>query len=247
MSDGSEVDNQYWATIPTPLPIGKLAEALAAAQNEIKGAIKAKKNPHFKSQYADLAAVWDACRAALTKHKLAVTQTTHLTGDRWILRTTLIHASGEYAFGDFPLHPMKPDMQGFMAALTYARRGGLASMVGVAAEDEDDDGNAAAGHTDGGATVDNSPPPQVAAKAKPKARAEQFEPPDADKPPIKKWCDEKFDHIAQITHVDRLLELENDPEFTQAMDRLQYKWAMQFNRIRTLIKEKYVELEPANA
>ena len=46
-------------TSPT---IAELAKALSAAQGEVEGAVKGKANPAFRSKYADLAAVWDACR-----------------------------------------------------------------------------------------------------------------------------------------------------------------------------------------
>ena len=42
--------------------IGKLAEALSKAQGKMKGAAKDSANPFFKSRYADLASIWDACR-----------------------------------------------------------------------------------------------------------------------------------------------------------------------------------------
>ena len=54
--------------------INELAKALAAAQAEIEGASKDKTNPHFKSRYADLASVWEACRKPLSKHGLSVIQ-----------------------------------------------------------------------------------------------------------------------------------------------------------------------------
>ena len=38
----------------------KLFEALSKAQMEITGAAKTKKNPHFKSDYADLNSTWEA-------------------------------------------------------------------------------------------------------------------------------------------------------------------------------------------
>ena len=56
--------------------IGKLAEALAKAQARIKPAAKDKRNPHFKSEYADLASVWNACREALSANGLALVQIT---------------------------------------------------------------------------------------------------------------------------------------------------------------------------
>ena len=62
---------------PTQSPsIAALAKALSDAQGKIKGAVKDADNPFFKSRYADLASVWDACRAQLSAAELAVIQTT---------------------------------------------------------------------------------------------------------------------------------------------------------------------------
>lgn len=132
--------------------IGKLAEALAKAQGEIKSAVKGKENPFFKSTYADLAAVMEACRAALSKNNIAVTQTTDfepaLPGSIpaviWIV-TTLMHSSGEWIIGKYLLNPIKNDPQSVGSAMTYGRRYALAAMVGVVAENEDDDGEGAHG------------------------------------------------------------------------------------------------------
>ena len=122
----------------------ELATAMAKAQAEIKTALKDSKNPHFKSSYADLTSVWDACRVALTKNGLSVLQITNFdAADVW-LETTLLHASGESISGRYPLRPQQQTPQGYGSALTYARRYALAAMVGVVA-DEDDDGNAASG------------------------------------------------------------------------------------------------------
>jgi len=54
--------------------INELATALAKAQGKITGALKDSANPFYKSRYADLASVWDACRAALSENGLAVVQ-----------------------------------------------------------------------------------------------------------------------------------------------------------------------------
>ena len=43
-----------------------LATALAKAQGIVRGATRDSLNPHFRSKYADLASVWEACRDALT-------------------------------------------------------------------------------------------------------------------------------------------------------------------------------------
>lgn len=120
------------------MSLGELAAALASAQGEIQGAPKTSLNPHFKSRYADLSEVWAACRAALSKHKIAVIQSPQFDLEGAWLETHLIHASGQSMVGRFPLRPTKPDMQGFGSAISYAKRYSLASMVGVVSEIDDD-------------------------------------------------------------------------------------------------------------
>ncbi len=117
--------------------IGKLTLALSKAQGEITGALKDSKNPFFKSNYADLASVWDACREHLSKNELAVIQTTDESSEGIIVITTLAHSSGEWIRGRIKLKPVKTDPQGMGSALTYGRRYGLAAIVGVAQIDDD--------------------------------------------------------------------------------------------------------------
>lgn len=123
--------------------IGALAAALAKAQGQILGARKDAANPFFKTKYADLASVWDACRAALSQNGLAVIQTTRPTTDCLTLITTLAHASGEWISGELSMKPVKIDPQSAGSCLTYLRRYSLAAICGVAPSDSDDDGNAA--------------------------------------------------------------------------------------------------------
>lgn len=116
--------------------------ALAAAQQEMGKAIKDTKNDHFRSKYADLASVMDACMGALNKHGICVMQPTGEDETGRFVRTILAHSSGETVDCKVPLIVQKNDMQGYGSAVTYARRYGLMSMAGIAPED--DDGNAAA-------------------------------------------------------------------------------------------------------
>lgn len=121
-------------------PIGKLAAALAKAQSEIKGAKKDADNPFFKSSYADLASVWEACRDALSKNELSIAQTTELNDGSIVLKTILMHSSGESISGVLPIIlGEKATSQQLGSAITYNRRYALAAIVGVAPED--DDGN----------------------------------------------------------------------------------------------------------
>jgi hypothetical protein len=118
--------------------INELAKALAAAQGTIEAALKDKTNPHFRSHYADISSVWEACRGPLSKNGLSIIQ----APGNGILVTQLNHSSGQWIRTRTKLLIDKANMQGLGSALTYARRYALAAMVGVVA-DEDDDGNEA--------------------------------------------------------------------------------------------------------
>lgn len=119
-----------------------LGAALAKAQGEVEGARKDSKNPHFKSNYADLASVWAACREALTSNGLCVVQMPGPCADgRMELTTTLLHSSGQFLSSTLSIPLAKADAQAYGSAVTYARRYALAAVVGVSPED--DDGNAA--------------------------------------------------------------------------------------------------------
>lgn len=123
--------------------IAKLAEALAKAQGAIKNAVKDSANPYFKSKYADLASVWDACRKELSDNGLSVVQVPAMRDGKVCVTTILMHASGEWIDGELELTPVKDDPQGAGSAITYARRYALSGFAGIAPED--DDGNAASG------------------------------------------------------------------------------------------------------
>lgn len=120
--------------------------ALAKAQGKIEGALKDKSNPHFRSKYADLGAVWDACRQALSENGIGVLQFPDVVegerGLRVVVETTLTHESGYERSFRLPMPVSKPDAQGIGSAITYARRYALMAAVGIAPED--DDVNAAA-------------------------------------------------------------------------------------------------------
>lgn len=123
--------------------INELAAALAIAQGKITGALKDSANPFFKSKYADLASVWDACRTHLSENGLAVIQTTDVDDVGVTVVTTLAHKSGQWMRGRLRMLPKDASPQGVGSAITYARRYALAAMVGVA--QVDDDANAASG------------------------------------------------------------------------------------------------------
>ena len=141
-----------------------IVAALAAAQAEMGRALKKEDNKHFGSKYADLAAVMDACMPALNANGIAVTQPVKREDGEIVLYTILHHADSDQTLDDggLPLIVNKRDMQGLGSALTYARRYGLMSMAGIAADD--DDGNAAA-----------KAPPAPRQQAPAKMTADQFQ------------------------------------------------------------------------
>lgn len=145
----SRNDEKAWAgpAAPPRWPhserIELIAAALAKAQLQIKGAVKDSQNPHFKSQYADLSSVWDACHEHLNANGICVVQQTELLDGQWRLVTRLIHTSGQWFRNEWPVRPQQDTPQGLGSAVTYARRYSLAAIAGVAPRGDDDDGNAA--------------------------------------------------------------------------------------------------------
>jgi hypothetical protein len=105
-------------------------------------ALKQSNNPHFRSKYADLGNVMDACLPALNDNGIAVYQPAGCDDRGEYIATVLIHESGQTLECRVPLIVNKNDMQGYGSAVTYARRYGLMAMAGIAPED--DDGNLAA-------------------------------------------------------------------------------------------------------
>lgn len=128
-------------TTPT---IGELCKALAKAQAETEAAPKDSQNPHFKSSYADLASVWATGKGPMTKNGLSIVQGLRFEGShaQWICTTRLMHSSGEWAEGDYPIVlDQRAGPQPFKSSVTYARRASLEMILCIASDD--DDGNTA--------------------------------------------------------------------------------------------------------
>jgi len=125
--------------------INELATALAKAQSEIRNAEEDKSNPHFKSQYATLASIWQACREPLSKNGLSIVQKSDMEDGKPVFVTLLLHSSGQWIRSSFPISPSLK-IQETGSQITYLRRYFLSSMTGVAPGevlDDDDDGERA--------------------------------------------------------------------------------------------------------
>jgi hypothetical protein len=129
--------------------IGAIAAALAKAQAELTNPEKAlvatirASNPRDQDQtfrYAALSSGLDIVRKALGGHEIATVQTTAIDNQAGLIRltTTLAHSSGEWLSSEWPVCPIAetaaPRRMG--AALTYARRYALFTLVGIAGEDD---------------------------------------------------------------------------------------------------------------
>jgi len=116
--------------------------ALCAAQANMGKVTKGSVNPAFKSKYADLADVVSVAVPALTEQGIAMYHSVIRNEHGTAMRTTLSHgATDTHIHCDVPMIVDKQNMQGMKSATTYAKRIGLESVTGIAAED--DDGNAA--------------------------------------------------------------------------------------------------------
>jgi hypothetical protein len=129
--------------------IGAIAAALAKAQGELLNPEKSlvatlpSPDPHKAARifrYAPLARGLEIVRGSLGRHEIAVMQTTAIDESAGLIRlvTLLAHASGEWISSDWPVCPISetanPHRLG--AALTYARRHALFTLVGIAGEDD---------------------------------------------------------------------------------------------------------------
>ena len=125
--------------------IGELAAALAKAQGEVGTVTKDSANPFFKSNYASLAAVWEATRPILSKHQLSVVQMPSHDEAGYYVETQLMHSSGQWIRSRTYMKPAKDDPQGIGSLISYARRYALQAVTMICPDD--DDGEAAMGRT----------------------------------------------------------------------------------------------------
>src|SRR4051794_19472790 len=122
--------------------IGAIAGALAKAQIELQNPEKSltatihspiPREADRSFRYASLSTGLDLVRRSLGRHEIAMVQTTFID-----VTTTLAHSSGEWLASDWPVCPVSetaaPHRMG--AALTYARRYALFTLVGIAGEDD---------------------------------------------------------------------------------------------------------------
>lgn len=128
--------------------VAAIATALAKAQTELSNPEKAMTGTVYNARtdspqsfrYASLSSGLDIIRKALGGQQIAIAQTTDIDRANGMvnLTTLLLHTSGEWISSDWPVCQLSetsaPRRMG--AALTYARRYALFTMVGIAGEDD---------------------------------------------------------------------------------------------------------------
>lgn len=126
-------------SISSGIPQPMIYKALFKAQQKMTAAKKGSANPFFKSKYANLEAILEACEPALNEEGIMILQPCTTLG----VETHLVHVeTGERLTGFVPFVGTT-DMQKLGGAITYARRYGLQSLLCLVTED--DDGNDATG------------------------------------------------------------------------------------------------------
>src|SRR5258706_13431805 len=129
--------------------IGTIAAALAKAQAELvnpeKSLVATIRSPFYREgvptfRYAPLSIGLEIVRKGLSRYEIATIQTTAIDKDAGLLRltTVLAHSSGEWISSEWPVCAIADlaSAQRMGAALTYARRYALFTLVGIAGEDD---------------------------------------------------------------------------------------------------------------
>ena len=139
-------------------------------------ASKDGKNPHFRSDYMTLDGILNSVKPVLKDVGIVILQSVdnnmEVFSDKATsiieCHTKLLHESGEYLESKCIVHADKMTPQGYGSAITYVRRYGITTMLGIA--EADDDGNAA----EGAATAVKKPVTKPKAKAKPTTTVKQI-------------------------------------------------------------------------
>lgn len=138
----------------TSLTITKISAALLKAQSKMGAAKKDSSNPFFKSKYADLNSIREACIPILNENGITAIQPMVNKDGKNFINTILLHESGEFLSGVTEIvYKDQGNAQAQGSGITYARRYGLQSFVNIGSED--DDGNKASGTTN---AKPNKPP-----------------------------------------------------------------------------------------
>jgi hypothetical protein len=206
----SDSDNVPVGPASRSASISRLAPAFVQVQIQLRPVAKNAINPHFESKFADLASILEEALPILNEHGLALAQfpSTDDNG-RPLLRSYLLHESGQFISDEMPLMVDKANPQGQGSALTYARRYAACAILGI--RTADDDGNQGSGREPRQARRSERAPQQNS-QQQPDAAAppqqQRPEPPEPIVPPgFANFADSKRAHDAVMAQLRALKEV----------------------------------------
>jgi ERF superfamily len=200
--------------------VAAIATALAKAQTELSNPEKSMVGTIYSNRsdtpqsfrYASLSSGLDIIRRTLGSAQIAITQTTGIDQVSGMvnLNTVLLHTSGEWISSDWPVCQISetsaPRRMG--AALTYARRYALFTMVGIAGEDDLDAPDLTNDQPNGGNSAEALVAPDAGLKPTPNG-ASEFRTVNAPSPPVR----EKLgDDGSAVIRAQLIQEIETVPE-----------------------------------
>jgi len=217
--------------------MAKMAKPFGTMLGEMENVFNSKSGYGYK--YAPLNEVLDKARPVLAKHGFGMTQLVSTSGvDKIIVKTILIHESGEYISSEMELPPT--DVKGTVqiqkmgASITYARRYQITAMLGMAGEEDTD------GVTQGSERFPNQErrkePPKPTAKRTPPSPSDA-QGNNAPEAPKMKSLPEKLESAVKMINTILNDNQEKIPEDTMAfLDR-------QYEDIRNMpdTQEKYLQ------
>ena len=172
--------------------IAEISKALVKAQSDYSHAAINAVNPFLKNRYADLSSVIDAVRPALTASGLTFLQPASMADGIVTVETIILHESGEHISESISLvahdEKGKSDAQVTGSIITYLRRYGLSSMLGIYA-DEDNDGVA-------------PQPRRQTQRQTQRPPAQREGPPAMDNQPQDAWDEEQSNATAPAAYLD---------------------------------------------
>jgi hypothetical protein len=200
-------------------------DAIAKTQAEIGAAIKDKQNPAFRSDYSSYDSVLEACRPALVKNGIALTQWPIHSSDGRVHLLTRLALKGQWIHCIFSISLDKQNAHGYASAITYLKRFCLSAILGIPSEHEDE-GNLAAGVYNAPqkhATTPPSQPPSQRPVVPPETKVK------SDAPVASKGFDSK-----NKEHVDKLFA---------ELKRLNIKGQWQTNVISAMAGKSFTDIE----
>lgn len=120
--------------------LDKLAQDMVRLQGALQNVSRDAdvQSVKFSYKYTTLTSVWDEVRPKLQSHGFSLIQAPLKSREGILLKTMLLHSSGQFISSIFFMPAKQPQPQDFGSAITYARRYTMCAILGIAPDDDDD-------------------------------------------------------------------------------------------------------------